>query len=1437
VTPNAGGLGGGNQVVINGSSLAAVVSAYVGTVPLTGLVVNANSVTGTITPGAYPAATVNASVIAANTTFSLAGAYTFEAMTFNTINPPGGGVAGNVAVTINGSNFKDIPINGVTLSGGGFTVTLVNLTVNAAFTQLTGTVPGGLPTGPADLSITSTSHGNVTVVGAYTVGTGPSTTYSIFNIDSLPGPSSPAHGPLTGGTTVDLFVQLQGAASVGSIGVSLLFPGGAIEFPIAPLIGVPTLANPTTEITFTTPAAPAGFFGGPVTIRVDTTLQGFTTAANGFTYDPASGVPFVNSVAPSTGPQQGGTLVSVTGVNFRSGALSNVGAVLIGGNPLLGLAVQSNTQLTGVTPVGVAGPQPLVVVNSMGTVSNVTTFTYTPSLILTKVDPNNGPVSGGNVVTVTGQNFTAATVLPGNLLIGGNVVTSISIINTTTLTGIVPAGATLGPVDVVLMPGGGLSGARLVQGYTYGPAFDLPGAGTSEAAGTVLGGTAIGLGTFLGNPTRPDAVTVNSLGGGTFTITPDVKNLGSAPSTTFSGFSMSGPIDVAVADMNGDGQPDIVVLNNNNTISIILNTGSGATWALGANTNLGLATNATSIDVGDVDGDGKIDVVACGGNQAVFCKGNGNGTVTVNAPFGCGGTGAAKIRIAGGSGGSHVCSPTINPDLNGDGNPDLVVANKTTGTVAALLGDGLGGFVLGSVTSCDLATNPSINPVTLVLGDIDENGTLDIITGNAGPGPGAGSISVLAGNGAGGIALLATYVVPGVGQSNVNSIVLGDVNFDCRTDIVFSNYNGANVSVMLGNGDGSFSAAVNYVAQTPNLTANANIVGIAGVYQSDGLSNIVCIDQALGGASSWVTMISRHRADLYFGIPQTPPLFTTTTQTEPDGIVFGDLNGDGRLDMVICNRASSTIQVFIGDGTGNFSTPFAPIPTGAQPESVAVADIRATGQLDLVVACNGINSIALHRNFGGGSFGAGVFTSVGGTGPHQVLINDVNGDGHCDVVTVNQLSNNISILLGDGTGNFNPAFRSPYTVGNAPTSAAIGDLNSDGLPDIVVSNFASDDVSVMLQGPALSLVAGGFGVQNIPLGGTITCAPAIQATQQSVTLSRIEPRAIALGDMNNDGALDIVVACGFTSTVTILHGKQRGVLTLNGLSGGAVFNAGDVLVGPQGATGVPALDNTALERANGAIAGGIATIPVDLLTGSPFHPGGGHIASVPGLAAFFVGQQVTDLNTASTGNVLTLTNIQNTGDFYRPTDYFSDGTTTNIGSPSVILGVGGTPTALKLFDMNSDGFLDIVTGDFQSSTVTVLINQAEAAAFALNMNGLLQTSANTTPAPFNDVPPPVTPPPFAPFGYVSICPAGEFSIEAPALPIYNFGTFPAIPHTGYRIFSFSPPVVAAGPVKFSTNVGSAAGVLAIDIGHVTLDCPPSIGVVSADNMLRIFKAN
>jgi hypothetical protein len=335
-----------------------------------------------------------------------------------------------------------------------------------------------------------------------------------------------------------------------------------------------------------------------------------------------------------------------------------------------------------------------------------------------------------------------------------------------------------------------------------------------------------------------------------------------------------------------------------------------------------------------------------------------------------------------------------------------------------------------------------------------------------------------------------------VGGRFPNSVAVGDFNGDGKADIVTANSDTNDVSVLLGNGDGTFQPARRYPAGSVPYTI------AVGDFNGDGKLDVAVANIGYQGHPSISVLLGR--GDGSFEQAKNYP-----SNNQPTKLAIGDFNGDGKPDLVVGNRLDGTVSVLLGNGDGTFQAPVT-YAVGRVPYSVAVGDFNKDGKKDLVVANNGSHSVSVLLGNGDGSFaphedyltdtgrygpysvqvgdfdrdgkedllfadfsdnavglllgnGDGTFqgksTFSVGDSPFDVVIADFDGDGNLDVATANN-SNSVSVLLGNGDGTFQSAKN--YPGENSPCSVAVADFNGDGRPDLVTANRAGDSISVLL---------------------------------------------------------------------------------------------------------------------------------------------------------------------------------------------------------------------------------------------------------------------------------------------------------------------------------------------------------------------------------------
>ncbi|TMH06184.1 MAG: hypothetical protein E6H67_06865 [Betaproteobacteria bacterium] len=346
-------------------------------------------------------------------------------------------------------------------------------------------------------------------------------------------------------------------------------------------------------------------------------------------------------------------------------------------------------------------------------------------------------------------------------------------------------------------------------------------------------------------------------------------------------------------------------------------------------------------------------------------------------------------------------------DFNGDGTPDLAVANAFSANVSILIGHTDGTFAPGTTVAS------GGTPVAVAVGDFNGDGKLDLAVCDFT----SGSVIIFSGNSNG------TFTRVGSFSSGLYPDGLGvaDVNRDGKLDLVIvnntsGNTTGQTVTVLLGNGDGSFRAPVSY----PTGTSPAAVV--VADFNGDGKP-----DLAVANFGSNTVSILMGNGDGTFAAA-----VNYTVGNGPDGLAVGDFNGDGKLDLAVVNDYSGNVSIFLGRGDGTFGAAIN-FATGYGSASVAVADFNGDGWADLAVVNRFDNTMVVLLGNGNGTFQGPLTYGVGGQAG-AIVAKDLNGDGKPDLVVTSAANNNISVLL--QTSGVPPANLSVQS--GSPQSAAVG---------------------------------------------------------------------------------------------------------------------------------------------------------------------------------------------------------------------------------------------------------------------------------------------------------------------------------------------------------------------------------------------------------------
>ncbi|MFO0707487.1 MAG: VCBS repeat-containing protein [Nitrospira sp.] len=339
---------------------------------------------------------------------------------------------------------------------------------------------------------------------------------------------------------------------------------------------------------------------------------------------------------------------------------------------------------------------------------------------------------------------------------------------------------------------------------------------------------------------------------------------------------------------------------------------------------------------------------------------------------------------------------------------------------------------------------------------------------------------------------------------NPTTITIADLNHDSFTDLITTNISSNTLSILLGNGDGSFheQTQVN-VCQEPRALALTD-------FNRDTHSDLVL---ACSGGDEIALLLGRGNGKFEEG-PHYP------VHRTPVSVATDDLNGDGNPDLVVALR-NDKIKVFLGTGTAELRHG-AQYQYGDTPTSVALADLNEDGKIDLVVTNGGpmSNAVSIWLGKGDGTFRDPLDYKTGKR-PLGVSFADFNHDKRRDLLVINGERDSITTFLGNGDGTFQDGKDSGANAG--PISAVARDFNGDRLQDVAVANLQSNDISI--------LFGKGDGTFNYPPRNYRTKAGPFAVAPFWVTTKQVEEPGLVTAD-NGDGTVSIFLHRGLKAVPT-----------------------------------------------------------------------------------------------------------------------------------------------------------------------------------------------------------------------------------------------------------------------------------------------------------------
>lgn len=685
--------------------------------------------------------------------------------------------------------------------------------------------------------------------------------------------------------------------------------------------------------------------------------------------------------------------------------------------------------------------------------------------------------------------------------------------------------------------------------------------------------------------------------------------------------------DLVSADFDGDGERDLAVATSSSRVWLLR--GHGAAGFEPA-TSILVGGQPKGIDARDFDGDGKVDlaVVDIANRQAIPMRNTGGMTFSIGSPI-LMGTGASDIvlrdfdhdtdpdlAVANEDGTvsvsinqagnfavrtnyavGHMSQSVAVGDFNADGESDLLVSNYSENTVTVLAGIGNGSF--GTVVTGQSAGGLR----AAAAGDFDSDGALDVVTGDFN----AGTLHVLRNSplGAGPdfhLVPAGTYTTE-VGAYDIKA---ADFNGDSRPDLMAAIYDGGKVAVLRNDGSGGFPVQTQLSGGDPVAVAaidnnrDGRIDLLSANYTGGSLSLRINLGQdTFGGATNFplgpqardlavadfdgdgfadVAVACKNRVYLLrglsaggFGIPSFVNVFG-----DLKGVAAGDLDLDGRPDIVVANPAGTAV-ILRNAGGMNFNL-LAPLSLPGPPSDVALGDLDRDGDLDIALSCENNKALVL-GNLGTSfesprSFDISPFAQ-------SIDIADFNLDGLPDLLVAGYTDSKVMVLAGRGGLSFVEAANA--ITGNGPRAAVAADFDGDGRPDIATGDFLGGTVRIFRNvagvpqpppppppplpsacpgirlgvpgQPAQAVVADFDGdgiadVASVSESGWMSYIRGIEGTPSGPRLDvAIAPGAqsVAAGDLDGDGRPELVVADAANHALAVFRKSGPGFVPLASL--------------------------------------------------------------------------------------------------------------------------------------------------------------------------------------------------------------------------------------------------------------------------------------------------